>query len=142
MKLHFEIITPEGIIFTDDVDEVVVPGIEGELGILPGHIPLFTKLKSGEVMVKKGKDTYFLATTGGFLEVLDNNVNVLADFAVRAENIEVAKVEEAKRRAEKLLEEKKDQRDLTLAQAEIQKAILELKVARKRKTRPSSVPSA
>lgn len=134
-KLHLEIITPEGVIFTDDVSEVVVPGSEGELGILSGHIALFAKLKPGEIMVKKGMETYFLAVTGGFLEVLNDNVNILADYAVRAESIEIAKVEEAKKRAEKLLEEKKDVIDATIAQAELQRTILELKVARRRKMR-------
>ena len=88
--------------------------------------------------------TYFLATTGGFLEVLQNNVNVLADYAVRAESIEIAKVEEAKKRAEKLLEETKDKQELALAQADLQKAILELKVARRRKlptVQPPPTPS-
>lgn len=142
MKLHVEIITPEGIIFTDDVDEVVAPGVEGELGILPGHISIFTRLKPGEMMLKQGKDNYFLATTGGFLEVLNNNVNILADYAVRAESIEIARVEEAKKRAEKLLEEKKDAAELTFAQAELQKAILELKVARRRKLTERPVPKS
>lgn len=141
-KLHVEIITPEGIIFTDDVDEIVVPGVEGELGILPGHIPLFTKIKPGELMLKQEKESYFLAVTGGFLEVLDNTVHVLADYAVRAESIEIARVEEAKKRAEKLLEEKKDTAELTFAQAELQKAILELKVARRRKLTERPVPKS
>lgn len=142
-KLKLDITTPEGIVFTDEVDEVTAPTIEGEVGILPGHIPIFTKVKPGEIRVKKGSQTYFLASTGGFLEVLANNVNVLANYAVRAENIEVAQVEEAKKRAEKLLLEKKDKKEQITAQADLQKAILELKVARRRKYagRPTTPPS-
>lgn len=140
-KLKLEIVTPDGIIFTDEVDEVIVPASEGELGILPNHVPLFTKVKPGEVMVKKDKNTYFLAVTGGFLEVLKNNVNILADYAVRAESIEIAKVEEARKRAQKLLEEKKDEKEVTLAQADLARAILELKVARRRKIVERPAPS-
>lgn len=132
-KLHLEIITPEKQVFTDEVDMVVVPAIEGDVGILPGHIPLFTKIRPGEIMIRKSNQQFFLAVTGGFLEVLDNKVNVLADYAIRAEDIELAQAEEARRRAEKLMEEKRTERDFTLAQAELQKALLELKVARKRR---------
>lgn len=142
-KLQLDITTPEGIIFTDDVDELIIPTTEGEVGILPGHIPIFTRVKAGEIRVKKGNQTYFLASMGGFLEVLNNNVNVLADYAVRAESIEVARVEEAKKRAEKLLLEKKDKREQALVQADLQKAILELKIARRRKRaiKPNFPPS-
>lgn len=132
-KLHLEIITPEKVVYTDDVDMVVAPGAEGDLGILPGHIPLFTKVKPGEIMIRKGSGDSYLAVTGGFLEVLNDNVNILADYAIRAEEVAVAQAEEAKKRAEKLMEERSTRQDFALAQAELQKAILELKVARKRR---------
>lgn len=132
-KLHLEIITPEKIIFTDEVDTVIIPTTLGDVGILPDHTPLFSKIIPGEIMVRKDNRQYFLAVTGGFLEVLENNVNVLAEYAVRAEDIEAVKVEEAKKRAEKLMSEKITQREFVLAQAELQKALLELKVVRKRR---------
>lgn len=134
-KLHLEVITPEKQVFTDDVDTVVVPAVEGDVGILPDHVPIFTKIRSGEIMIRKDNRQFFLAVTGGFLEVLDNKVNILADYAIRAEEIEIAQVEEARRRAEKLMEEKGVERDFALAQAELQKALLELKIGRKRKIR-------
>lgn len=134
-KLHLEIITPEKVVFTDEVDMVVVPGIEGDLGILPGHVPLFTKVRAGELMVRKSDSQTFLAITGGFVEVLGDKVNVLADYAVRAEEVEVARVEEAKKRAEKLMEERTTKQEFAIAQAELQKALLELKVARRKKVR-------
>ncbi len=132
-KLHLEIITPEKTVFTDDVDTVIVPTAMGDVGVLPDHTPLFSKIIPGEVMVRKNSQQYFLAVAGGFLEVLDNNVNVLAEYAIRAEDIEAIKVEEAKKRAEKLMSEKITRQEFVLAQAELQKALLELKVVRKRR---------
>lgn len=132
-KLHLEIITPEKTVFTDDVDTVIVPTAMGDVGVLPDHTPLFSKIIPGEVMVRKNNEQYFLAVAGGFLEVLENNVSVLAEYAIRAEDIEAVKVEEAKKRAEKLMSEKITQQEFVLAQAELQKALLELKVVRKRR---------
>lgn len=132
-QLHLEIITPEKTVFTDDVETVIVPTTLGDVGILPDHIPLFAKIIPGEIMVRKGNQQYFLAVTGGFLEVLENNVNVLAEYAVRAEDIEAVRAEDAKKRAEKLMSEKITQQEFVFAQAELQKALLELKVVRKRR---------
>lgn len=134
-KLNLAVITPERTVFTDEVDMVVVPAIEGDIGVLSGHVPLFTKIKPGEIMIKKGNDESYLAVTGGFLEVLGDNVNILADYAIRAEEVEQAKAEEAKRRAEKLMEERRTKEEFAIAQAEFLKAVLELKIARKRKIR-------
>lgn len=132
-KLHLEVITPEKQVFVDDVDTVIIPATEGDVGILPGHIPLFTMIRSGEIMIRKNNSQFFLAVTGGFLEVLNNNVNVLADYAVRAEEIELAGAEEARKRAQKLMMERTTKQEFTIAQAELQKALLELKVARRRR---------
>lgn len=134
MQLHLEIITPERIVYSDDVDMVVVPGVEGELGILPRHTPLFTQIKPGEIKIKKGGQETFLAVTGGFLDVApQSKVSILADYAVRSEEIEISRAEEAKKRAEEVMKEKKSKQEFTYAEAELRKAILELKVARRRK---------
>lgn len=131
-----EIITPERIVYKDDVDEVIAPTVSGQITILPHHVNLFTKIEPGELTVKKGKSSQFLAITGGFLEVADNKISILADYAVRSEEIEAAKAIEAQKRAEQLMKqakEKESQRDFALAESELRKAILELKVVTKRK---------
>lgn len=137
MSLLLEVITPEKVILKEEVDEIVVQTTTGEITILPNHEDLLTKLKEGEMLIKKhGKITYF-ALTGGFLEVSQNKVNILADYAIRAEDIEIAKAEEAKERAQKKLKEHQEEKEFIVADAELKKAILELKIARKIKTRSS-----
>lgn len=132
--LHLEIISPERVVFTDEVDMVVAPGLEGELGILPHHTALFTQIKPGEIKIKKGREEIFLAITGGFLDVApQSKVTILADYAVRAEDVEIARAEEAKKRAEQLMKEKKSDQEFVFAQAELRRALLELKVAHRRK---------
>lgn len=136
MTLNFQIITPEKIVLEDEVDEIIAPTTNGQVSILPNHISLLTRVTSGELITKKsGKETV-LAVTGGFLEVGKNKVTLLADYAVHSADINVAKAEEAKARAEKLLAEKTSEEDFVIASSELQKALLELKVAMKRKQRP------
>ena len=135
MNLTLEIITPEKVVYKDEVDEVVAPTTNGEIAILPNHIDLLTQVSPGELIVKKGSNQQYLAITGGFLEVFDNKISILADYAIKAQDIEVARAQEAKRRAEKLMEEKTSDNDLRIAQGEMIKAILELKVATKHKRR-------
>lgn len=137
MNLLLEIITPEKSVYKDEVNEVVVPTVEGEIAILPNHVNLLTQVNPGELIIKKGSSNQSLAITGGFLEVADNKVSVLADYAVKAQDIEVARAQEAKKRAEKLMSEKISDNDLRVAQGELIKAILELKVATKHKRRIS-----
>lgn len=133
MTFSFEIITPEKVVFKDDVDEVIIPTTTGEVTILPNHISLLTQIAPGELTIKKaGKDQY-LAVTGGFLEVAKNIVTLLADYAVRSEEIEVAKAQEAQKRAEKLMQEKTSDRDFAMAESQFKRALLELKVASKRR---------
>lgn len=133
--LHLEVITPEKIIYKDDIDEVLVPTSKGQIGILPDHINLLTQVTSGEIHIKKGGKDQFLAVTGGFLEVSQNKITILADYAVRSEDIEVARAQEAKKRAEKLMEEKTSEKDFARIEADLQKSLLELKVAERRKHR-------
>ena len=92
--------TPERVIYSDEVDAVVAPGIEGQLGILPHHAPLISMLQTGELRVRKGDEETCMAIYGGFLEVRPDRVIILADAAERAEEIDIARAEEAKRQAE------------------------------------------
>ena len=135
MNLTLEIITPEKVVYKDEVSEVIAPTFDGEIAILPNHVNLLTQVNPGELIVKKGVTAQYLAITGGFMEVSDNKVSILADYAIKAQDIEIARATEAKRRAEKLMEEKTSDNDLRIAQGEMIKAILELKVATKHKRR-------
>ena len=135
MNLLLEIITPEKVVYKDEVDEVVAPTTNGEIAILPGHINLLTQINPGELIVKKGTLEQYLAITGGFLEVNSNKISIIANYAIKAQDIEIIKVTEAKKRAEKLMREKTTTNEMKIAEAEIIKAILELKVASKHKRR-------
>ena len=135
MNLLLEIITPEKVVYKEEVQEVVVPTIDGEIAILPNHINLLAQVNSGELIIKKGSSNESLAIIGGFLEISNNKVSILADYAVKAQDIEMARAQEAKKRAEKIMSEKATDNDLRVAQAEMIKAILELKVATRHKRR-------
>ena len=135
-KLKFEIVTAERIVYSDEVDVVVPPGVEGQLGILPQHAPLMTMLQPGELMVRKDGEEESMFVSGGFLEVRANKVVILADTAERADEIDLSRVEEAKRRAEERLHQAADEVDLTRAQAAMLRSLMRLKVAEKRKKRP------
>ena len=132
-KLLLEIITQERQVLKDEVDLVLAPGHEGQIGILPGHIGLLTKLQSGELYILKGASITILAVTGGLLDVHDNKVTIMADDAVRADEIDIRKVEQARTKAEDALRQKLSNKDFVVAQADLRKAVLELKVARKRR---------
>ncbi len=101
--LKLDICSAERMVYSDDVDMIIAPGIGGQLGILPHHAPLMTTLRVGELRVKKGEEEISLAISGGFLEVRPDKVIVLADSAERADEIDVARAEEARRQAEKRL---------------------------------------
>lgn len=133
MTFFFEIITPEKVVYKDDVDEIIIPTTTGEITILPNHVNLLTQVADGEMIIKKNGKEQYLAVTGGFLEVNNNKVSLLADYAVRSEEIEIAKAEEAHKRAEKLMREKVSDRDFAMAEAQFKRALLELKVASKRR---------
>ena len=135
MKLVLEIITPTKVVLSEEVDEVTLPTVNGEISILPNHVNLLTKVKPGEMVIHQNGKTTLFAITGGFLEIANNHVNILADHAIQAADIEIAEAERAKERAEKAMKEKGTDQDFRIAQAELQKSILELKVARKHKAR-------
>ena len=138
--LHLEIATAEHQVFADDVNLVIAPGIEGELGILPHHAPLMTTLQAGELLIRKDSEEIYLAVTGGFLEVRPSKVIVLADACERCEEIDIARAEEAKRRAEERLKTHYPQVDTIRAEAALRRSLTRLKVAerRRRRQRPLS----
>lgn len=141
MKLQLRIVSPEKEVLREEVDEILAPTITGQIGILPNHASLLTELQPGECIVKQGNTTRVLGVTGGFLEVQNNTVTILADYAIRSEDVEVTKALEAKKRAEKLMQDAKErasETDFVLAEAELQKALLELRVADKIKVRRST----
>lgn len=135
MPIKIEIVTAEKLVYSDTVDMVIAPGIEGELGILPHHTPLMTLLKPGDLRVKKGNDEYDLAVTGGFLEVRPDRVIVLADAAERAEEIDEARAEAAKKRAQDRLAHITPETDKARAEAALRRALIRLEVVEKRKKR-------
>lgn len=107
MPLTLEIVTPDARVYTDTIDSVVIPTVEGEVGVLPGHIPLLTQVEHGELRVTKGAETLFLAVSGGFAEVEGDRVHVLAEHAISEEKIDEKAVEAALARAQKELDEAK-----------------------------------
>ena len=100
MPLTLEIVTPDARVYTDTIDTVVIPTVEGEIGILPGHIPLLTQVEHGELQVTKDGQTHLLAVSGGFAEVEGDRVHILAEHAITEEKIDEAAVEAALKRAE------------------------------------------
>ena len=104
MPLTLEIVTPEAKVYSDTIDSVVIPTLVGEIGILPGHIPLLTQVANGELRVSKGPNTEFLAVGGGFAQIDGDRVRVLAERAITEEKIDEKAVEEAMKRAQKELE--------------------------------------
>lgn len=129
-KLQVEVVTAEGRTFSEEADFVRAPGLAGEVGILPRHIPMLTPLKTGEVLVRNGSDEQFLFVAGGFLEVLPDKVVILADAAERAETIDEARAQEARRRAEQLLSENRESSE---ASAMLERAVYRLRIAEVRK---------
>ena len=125
MPLKVDIVTAERVVYSEEgVDEVVAPGIEGELTVLPQHAPLLTMIKPGIMRIVKGNDDIDMAITGGFLEVRDDRVTILADAAERAEDIDSVRAEEARRAAERRLDERESKVELIEAAAELQRALI------------------
>ena len=130
MPLALEIVTPSRILVQEQVDELNIPGELGYLGILPGHTALLTNLGQGELMYRKGEQRHYLAIFGGYLEVRDDYVTVLADIAERAEEIDRSRAEAARARAEQRLRDFQDRDiDFERAQAALMRAMIRLQVA-------------
>jgi F-type H+-transporting ATPase subunit epsilon len=135
MPFHLEIVTAERVVLSDEVDQVNVPTKDGRVGILPRHAPLLTILDIGELDIIKGDVRTPFAVTGGFMEVLPNRVTILADAAERADEIDEARAEEARRRAEEQIAQRRSDQDMALAEAELRRAIIRLKVAQLKRNR-------
>jgi F-type H+-transporting ATPase subunit epsilon len=129
--IKLEIVTPEAKTFSDDVDMVTLTGTEGEMGILPQHMPLMTQLVAGEIVAKKGSQNIFLAVGDGFVQVTGDRVAILTDMAILAENIDEAKAEEARQRAEARLAEKITAEDAAMVNATLVNSLAQLKVKRR-----------
>jgi F-type H+-transporting ATPase subunit epsilon len=136
MKL--DIVSPEKTLYSGDVEQITVDTIDGRIAILPHHVNLFTKIKTGELKLKVSGKEELLAITGGFLQVSNNIVTILADYAIHAEDIDVQKALEAQKRAEELLKKKEGQlsdTEYAELQSALGRAIIELRVADRRKRR-------
>ena len=136
-KINFQIVTPEKIIYRDDVDSITLPTQIGEITVLPHHAPLISSLKSGEAIIKKDGEEFSIAISGGFLQVQPKNKEVvLADAAERAEELSEERAEQARIRAEEILKEKRlDKAEMATAAAALEKSLIRLKVARRRSKR-------
>lgn len=131
-KLKLRVVSQEAELLNALVDSVTVPGSEGELTILPYHIPLFTKIKMGELTFRSGEQQSSIVVSNGFLNVAaDNEVVVLVDSAIHARDISVQKAEQAMKEAHETMRMSQDERELILAEASLRRALLEIRIARK-----------
>ena len=133
MTFHLSLITPEKVIFYDEVLEATIPTVTGLLTILPNHASLFTQVSSGEIVLKTNDGEQILVVEGGFLDISAKSTTILADYAVHGKDIALLKAEEAKKQAEMRMKENKSQKDFAIAEGELRRSLLELKVARKYK---------
>jgi F-type H+-transporting ATPase subunit epsilon len=131
--LKLEIVTPEAKTFSDEVEMVTLPGVEGEMGIFPQHVPLMTQIVSGELVARKGGKDIFLAVGDGFAQITGDQVAVMTDMAIEANNIDEAQVEQARRQAEARLQEKLSGEESATVQAALAHSLAQLNV--KRRTR-------
>jgi F-type H+-transporting ATPase subunit epsilon len=140
-SVRLDIVTAERVVFSEDVQMIIAPGVMGELGILPHHTPLMTTLQSGELRVKKDGEEFSLAISGGFLEVRPDRVIVLADAAERADEIDMARAEAAKKRAQERLAHPSPEVDLARAEAALRRSLARIKVAEKMRRRQGTRPT-
>jgi F-type H+-transporting ATPase subunit epsilon len=129
-SIELQIVTPDKLLVREQVDEVEIPGAQGYFGVLPGHTPMLASLAVGEMWYRKGQEKTFLSLANGFAEVLPDRVTILAQIAERAEEIDPARAEEAKKRAEARLQQAKDI-DYERARAALQKALVRLQVSQR-----------
>lgn len=132
--LKLEIVTPESKVYSEDVDMVTLPGVEGEMGIFPMHIPLMTQIAAGEIVARKGGQDFFLAVGEGFVEVTGDRVAILTDMAIKADDIDETKAEEARKRAEARLAEKLNDEETATVQAALLHSLTQLNVKRRRRS--------
>jgi F-type H+-transporting ATPase subunit epsilon len=130
MPIHLEIVTAERTVLSDDVDQINAPGADGRMGVLPRHEPLMTMLVPGELTIIKHGATTPFAVSGGFMEVLPDRVTILADTAERADEIDEARADAARKRAEELLRDRRSEQETVMAEAQLRRAMVRLRVAR------------
>jgi len=129
--LKLEIVTPEAVTFSENVEMVTLPGVEGEMGVYPMHVPLMTQIVPGEISVRRSGQDVFLAVGEGFVEITGESVSVLTDMAITADNIDEAKAEEARKRAEARLAEKLNDEEVAAVQAALANSVAQLNVKRR-----------
>lgn len=134
-QLHLKIVTPEKIIFDDDISEIIVETMDGEIGVLPRHLNLMTQIKPGEIRIKQGNKEIPLATGVGLLQVAGNTATITTDMADRLEDIDEKASEEARKRAEEALEQKLSSEETAITEAVLEKALAQLKVKRRHRVR-------
>ncbi len=131
--LRLEIVTPEAKIYSEEVEMVTLPGVEGEMGIYPMHVPLMTQVSPGEVLARKNGVEYSLAVGEGFVEISADRVAILTDMAIRADDIDEAKAEEARKRAEARLQEKLSDEEGAAVTAALAHSLAQLQVKRRQR---------
>ena len=140
MPMHLEIITAERQVYSDEVDMVIAPGFDGQLGILPMHAPLMTMLKPGELTVRKDGENMYVAVSGGFMEVLGNKVSVLADACERSDEIDEQRAEQAVQRAQERLANRGSDMELERAVSALRRAQVWVDLVRRRSPRSGQQP--
>jgi F-type H+-transporting ATPase subunit epsilon len=133
-SIKLEIVTPQATVYSEDVDMVTLPGIEGQMGILPHHVRLMTRLLPGEMIVRKNGQVRFLAVGEGLIEVTGDRVSIVTDMAVATENIDEAKAEEARQRAAARLREKISSAEVATVNAALARSLAQLRVKRRHRT--------
>jgi F-type H+-transporting ATPase subunit epsilon len=129
--LKLEIVTPDGTVYSEEVEMVTLPGVEGQMGVYPRHVPLMTQMIPGEIIVRKDGREYFLAVGEGLIEITADHVSLLTDMAVGAEHIDEAKAEEARRRAEARLREKLSDEEVASTNASLARSLAQINVKRR-----------
>ena len=141
MGIHVDIVTPERLLYSEEVDMVTLPGVDGQMGVLRGHAPLLSTLDIGEIALHRGSDVEYLAVSGGVVEVRPDKVTILADTAEEAEEIDVARAQEARDRAQQSLEEGVPAEHQPVMLQALRRSNLRLKVARRRRSQRRPGPS-
>lgn len=131
--LKLEIVTPEAVAYSEDVDMVTLPGVEGEMGIYPMHVPLMTQIVPGEIIVRQGGQESFLAVGEGFVEIMPDRVSILTDMAMQATSIDESHAEQARARAEARLREKLSDEEIAAVEGALARATVQLQVKRRQK---------
>jgi F-type H+-transporting ATPase subunit epsilon len=129
--LKLEVVTPEAIVYSEDVDMVTLPAFDGQIGVLPRHVPLLTQVVPGEMIVRKGTRETFVAVGEGLVEITGNSVSIVTDMAVAAENVDEARAEEARQRAAARLRDKISDEELASVNASLARTLAQLRVKRR-----------